>query len=79
MTITAKYPATCGSCGQRINVGTKIEWAKGAPVRHSTCTSGRTSGRAARHTGGRHTGCRCGSVEDVMRASDCWTCRHDAE
>jgi hypothetical protein len=25
------------------------------------------------------TGCRCGSVEEYSRDSDCWSCRHDAE
>lgn len=28
---------------------------------------------------GTRTGCSCGSVEEYSKASDCWTCRHDAE
>lgn len=32
-----------------------------------------------RYSGGRRTGCSCGSIEGVIRASDCWTCKHDAE
>lgn len=27
----------------------------------------------------RRTGCSCGSVEDEVRDSDCWTCRHDQQ
>ena len=24
------------------------------------------------------TGCRCGSVEEFSKPTDCWTCRHDS-
>ena len=24
------------------------------------------------------TGCRCGSVEEYSKATDCWTCKHDS-
>lgn len=27
---------------------------------------------------GRRTGCSCGSVEGYPKATDCWTCQHDA-
>lgn len=27
---------------------------------------------------GTWTGCRCGSVEEYSKDSDCWTCKHDA-
>lgn len=37
MTITAKYAATCATCGGRINPGQQIEWSKGSPVRHTAC------------------------------------------
>ena len=37
MTITAKFASRCATCGQTITPGTKIEWAKGAPVRHTSC------------------------------------------
>jgi hypothetical protein len=40
-------------------------------------TGGKSSYR--RSDGGKWTGCSCGSREGVSRASDCWTCRHDAE
>lgn len=48
---------------------------KSAPA--SAPRSGGYGGRGyARRTG---TGCSCGSVDGQSRASDCWTCRHDAE
>jgi len=28
---------------------------------------------------GTWSGCSCGSVEEFIKATDCWTCRHDAE
>lgn len=28
---------------------------------------------------GTRTGCRCGSVNEFSKPSDCWTCRHDAD
>lgn len=37
MTITAKFASRCGSCGQPVTPGQKIEWTKGAPVRHTVC------------------------------------------
>ena len=40
-------------------------------------------GSAAPKTPGRSrgtwTGCSCGSVQEYTKASDCWTCKHDAE
>ncbi len=36
------------------------------------------SGYRATKSSARRTGCSCGSLEGVPRASDCWTCRHDA-
>jgi hypothetical protein len=32
----------------------------------------------ARSTSATRTGCRCGSVEEFTKATDCWTCRHDS-
>ena len=37
MTITAKYASRCATCGQTITPGARIEWAKGSPVRHTSC------------------------------------------
>ncbi len=37
MTITAKYPGTCKKCGGKIEVGQKIEWAKGEGAEHIEC------------------------------------------
>lgn len=37
MTITAKYPGTCATCGRRFSPGTSIEWARGQAPRHTSC------------------------------------------
>jgi len=37
MTITAKFASRCAICGEPITPGTTIEWAKGQPVRHTSC------------------------------------------
>lgn len=39
MIITAKFASSCATCGQTIDAGTKIEWTKGAPVRHTSCAA----------------------------------------
>ena len=92
MIITAKFASTCPCCSARILVGSKVEWSKGSPARHVTCSAGvatvtsatrisfaaPTSRTARRSYGGRRTGCSCGSVEGASRDSDCWTCQHDA-
>ena len=51
MTITAKFTSRCAACHQAIQPGTRIEWIKGQPARHTSCapqTSRRTSPRTAR-------------------------------
>jgi hypothetical protein len=40
--------------------------------------SGVVHSTAARSTSATRTGCRCGSVEEYTKDSDCWTCRHDS-
>lgn len=37
MTITAKFPATCPTCGGAIAAGDKIEWQRGTRARHTAC------------------------------------------
>lgn len=82
MTITAKYATRCATCGQPIAAGEKIEWAKGSPARHTSCTATTTrtavpkSSRSAR---GRRTGCSCGSREDTISQYDCESCRFDRD
>ena len=36
-TITAKFPGTCADCGQAIEPGQRILWAKGEKPRHENC------------------------------------------
>lgn len=36
-TITAKFPGTCASCGEPIQPGQRIRWAKGEPSVHEKC------------------------------------------
>lgn len=86
MTITAKYATRCATCGQSIAAGEKIEWAKGSPARHTSCsattTRPATTTRAAapkssRSYRGPRTGCSCGSREDTISQYDCESCRFD--
>lgn len=88
MIITAKFASVCPCCSSRIDVGSKVEWARGEKARHVACSkapgarivaSAPARVTSTYRTGGRRTGCRCGSIEGVIRDSDCWTCRHDAE
>lgn len=39
MTITARYPSRCASCGHSIRVGDTIEWSRGRAARHATCSA----------------------------------------
>ena len=40
--------------------------------------SGVVRSTSMRSTSATRTGCRCGSVEEYTKATDCWTCRHDS-
>lgn len=51
--------------------------SKSASSNGSYRTIGQRMQQRQRATG--WTGCACGSIEGRPRASDCWTCRHDAE
>jgi len=46
MTITAKFASRCAACGQTITPGTKIEWTKGSPVRHTSCEATTTRAKS---------------------------------
>lgn len=37
MIITAKFASVCPCCSVRIDVGSKVEWSKGAKVVHVAC------------------------------------------
>lgn len=87
MAITAKFPGWCGACRGPIAAGDRIEWAKGTPTRHVACGTAplvATPQRApapsvTRRQSGTRTGCRCGSIEEYSRDSDCRQCKFDAE
>ena len=86
MIITAKFASVCPCCSQRIVPGSKVEWSKGSPAKHTACAQGPAStvsaAPARRSYAGRRgtwTGCSCGSVKEYSKPSDCWTCKHDAE
>lgn len=51
MTITAKFPASCASCGGRIIPGQRIEWSKGAPARHTSCPGATAGTQTATYLG----------------------------
>lgn len=40
--------------------------------------SSRRSGYSNRYSNHPRTGCACGSREDMIQATDCWSCKHDA-
>lgn len=42
MIITAKFASICPTCSQRIDVGSKVEWSKGAKALHVACSGGAT-------------------------------------
>lgn len=93
MIITAKFASTCSCCSQRIAVGSKIEWTKGTPAKHVSCSAPSAGAvpvastvstvRAARaRRPGRWTGCSCGSREDssgalIAAAHNCKSCNFD--
>ena len=84
MTITARYASRCATCAQPIHVGEQIEWNKGSPSRHTTCPAQSATPvlaarkpRAVRRSGGKWTGCSCGSIEEYPRPTDCASCRFD--
>lgn len=37
MIIVAKFASVCPCCSVRINVGSKVEWSKGAKAVHAAC------------------------------------------
>jgi hypothetical protein len=37
MIITAKFASVCPCCNSRIVPGSKVEWTKGSPARHTAC------------------------------------------
>lgn len=37
MVITARFASFCPCCNARIEVGSKVEWSKGAKARHVAC------------------------------------------
>ena len=58
------------------DAGVCITSSTGSPPVHA---NGFTISRPhARPTSATRTGCRCGSVEEYSKPSDCWTCKHDS-
>ena len=68
MTITAKYASRCASCHQPIPPGTSIEWIKGSPVRHTSCSD--TSAAPAARTM-RYSRRGWSSLSDTVRCRYC--------
>lgn len=81
MTITARYPSRCATCGQAIAAGESIEWSKGNPTRHTTCparpavTADPYARTAALSTARRRFTCRiCGDHRDTTIPGECDDC-----
>lgn len=79
MIITAKFASVCPCCSQRIVPGSKVEWSKGSPAKHTACSQGPAAvvasassrawvapgarGRAYARRSGLWNGCSCGARE----------------
>jgi len=63
--------------------GWRVPAARAAEAQKLVAGAPRNAGgwaaRATHRTGGKWTGCSCGSRDGVSRPSDCFTCRHDAD
>lgn len=86
MIIVAKYPSACACCPVPVRVGDRIEWSKGAPVKHEACaakpgtvkatatapsTPPRTPARSASRSASRSYECEeCG--DRVYPGTQCW-------
>lgn len=46
MTIRAKYPSICDTCGGRIREGDFIHWMRGLPAVHESCQAFQRHGYA---------------------------------
>lgn len=92
MIITAKFASVCPCCSQRIVPGSKVEWSKGSPAKHTACSQGPVSAISAaparrsssyRAAGrGRWNGCSCGAREmpdGSLSSNACSQCRYDSE
>jgi len=66
VTITAKYPGVCASCGGRVTPGQQIEWAKGQPTRHTACVESAPFSVY----GGSGYGCRGWTAGDILCSKD---------
>jgi len=70
MTITAKFPGKCARCGGAVAPGEKIEWSKGAPIRHSDCSAAPTE-----NGNQKPRLCACGrTIQGSYR--QCYRCAH---
>jgi hypothetical protein len=91
MIIAAKFASVCPCCNSRIVPGSKVEWSKGSPAKHTACSGAVASTISARPAGrsytssssrGRWNGCSCGAREmpdGSLSASACASCRFDHE
>lgn len=52
MVIVAKFSSVCPCCSGRIEVGSKVNWAKGSKASHVACGSSVSSVAASRQTAG---------------------------
>jgi hypothetical protein len=88
MVIVAKFASVCPCCSQRIVVGSKVEWSKGARAQHTACATqggkvvAPAPARSHAHARGRWNGCACGAREmpdGTLSANACASCRYDNE
>lgn len=71
MTIKAKYPGQCKTCGGHINVGEEIEWSREKGARHIECPKQKEhDGPTYTLHGGSGYGCRGWTKGQVVRSSE---------
>ncbi len=58
MIITAKFASVCPGCNARIDIGSKVEWTRGAKARHVGCSSAAAVAVAAPRSYPRRVDCR---------------------
>ncbi len=88
MIITAKFASICPCCNSRIVPGSKVEWSKGSPAKHTACGGAVAASLAPRTSRrsytarGRWNGCSCGAREmpdGSLSSNACASCRFDNE
>lgn len=80
LTTTAADPTHCAICGADASRARRIGYGQATcsgPAKAPAAPAARPATKPA--TRGTWTGCKCGSVVEYERPSDCASCRHDRD